>query len=146
MSVEISNLTKKKVNTKKLEKIISLVLKDLKLKDQLSLVLIGKRRMQILNYTWRKKNKPTDVLTFVSPDFNDKNKKIVEIFINLDDCQKTKKYQDFFDHTPAKDDVLHWLLIHGLLHGAGYDDKNTKERDEIVEEGKLIFKKLKKRL
>ena len=146
MSVEISNLTKKKVNTKKLEKIISLVLKDLKLKDQLSLVLIGKKRIQTINNTWRKKNKPTDVLTFINPNLKDKEKKIVEIFINLDDCQKTKKYQDFFDYIPTKDDVLYWLLIHGLLHGAGYDDKNTKERDEIVEEGKLIFKKLKKRL
>ena len=146
MLVEISNLTKKKVNTKKLEKIISFILKDLKLKDQLSLVLIGKRRMQTINNTWRKKNKPTDVLTFVSPDFKDKNKKIVEIFINLDDCQKTKKYQDFFDYIPTKDDVLYWLLIHGLLHAGGFDDKTEKERIEIIKEGKRIFKKLKKRL
>jgi probable rRNA maturation factor len=146
MLVEISNLTKRQVNKKELEKIILFILKELKLKVEVSLVFIGKKRMQTLNYTWRKKDKPTDVLTFINPDFTDKAKKIIEIFINLDDCKKTKKYQDFFDFIPKQKDVLHWLLIHGLLHGAGYKDEKEKDRKEIVDKGKSIFKKLKKKV
>ncbi len=146
MLVEISNLTKRQVNKKELEKIIFFVLKELKLKVEVSLVLIGKTRMQTLNNNWRKKDKPTDVLTFISPNFTDKEKKIIEIFINLDDYKKTKKYQDFFSKIPSQKDVLHWLLIHGLLHGAGYRDEKEKDRKEIVDKGKDIFKKLKKRV
>ncbi len=146
MLVEISNLTKRQVNKKELEKTIFFVLKNLKLKASVSLVLIAKTRMKTINYTWRKKNKPTDVLTFINPDFKNKEKKIIEIFINLDDLQKYKKYQDFFDFKPNQKDVLYWLLIHGLLHGAGYSDEKEKDRREIIEKGKSIFKKLKKRL
>ncbi len=146
MSVEISNLTKRKVNLKNLEKNIFFVLKNLKLKHQVSLALIGKRRMQTLNYTWRKKNKSTDVLTFISPNLTNKSKSIVEIFINLDDCEKIRNYQEFFDCSPNKNDILYWLLIHGILHSAGYNDISEKERDIIIKEGKKIFKKIKKRL
>jgi probable rRNA maturation factor len=140
MLVEVSNLTKRQVNKKALEKLILFVLKQLKIKSEVSLVLIGKTRMQTLNYTWRKKDKPTDVLTFINPDFKDKEKKIIEIFINLDDIQKIKKYQNFFNFISSQKDVLHWLLIHGLLHGAGHNDESEKDRKEIIDKGKSIFK------
>lgn len=146
MLVEISNLTKRKINLKKLEKFIYSVLKDLKLKHQVSLVLVGKRRMKTLNNTWRKNNKSTDVLTFINPNLKDKEEKIVEIFINLDDCEKINKYQEFFENIPSKEDILYWLLIHGILHSANYNDANEKEREEIIKEGKKIFKKMKKGL
>ncbi len=146
MLVEISNLTKRQINKKELEKLTFFVLNELKLKAEVSIVLVAKKRIQSLNYNWREKDKATDVLTFINPDFRAKEKKIIEIFINLDDCLKIKKYQEFFFKLPSQKDILHWLLIHGLLHGAGYDDMKNRDREEIIEKGKNIFKKFKKKV
>ncbi len=147
MEIEISNLTKQKINLNKLYKLSFFVCQELSLKGNVSIVLVAKKRIRSLNRKWRKKDKPTDVLCFNYPILKNKDKNIVnaEIFINLDDCKKTNNYKVFFSHKPEEKDVLLWLLIHAILHLKGLDDNSDKKRDEIISFGKKIFEKIMKK-
>ncbi len=87
-------------------------------KGDVSLIFVEKKYIQKLNLKYRKKDIPTDVLTFVL----DKDLFEGEIYICLDICE---------EENPKK-----WVLdrvIHGLLH---LDDchHDTKEEAKINED------------
>ncbi len=140
MIIYIRNLTKRKVNLIRLKEISQKIAKELKLKGELSIVLVGSTRMRSLNKRFRGKDKTTDVLSFKENSFNAKIV-MMEIFINLDDCQKISNYQDLFSDVVNSQDILHFLLIHALLHLKGLDDETEKKRQIMVERGIKIFKK-----
>ncbi len=83
-------------------------------KDQISIVIIDDVLMKKLNARYRKKNKTTDVLSFVNSDIKEKFSKdnyLGEIFISYD--QVKKQSQD------VKKEMIH-LFVHGYLHLKGY--------------------------
>jgi ssRNA-specific RNase YbeY (16S rRNA maturation enzyme) len=49
-----------------------------------------------------------------------------------------------FSFSPSYDYLLYFLLIHGLLHLAGYNDEIEKERLAIIALGEKIMKLLQK--
>ncbi|MDZ7798632.1 MAG: rRNA maturation RNase YbeY [Patescibacteria group bacterium] len=116
------------------EKVIEKSLKklDKKIKKQISLVLVDKKKIKELNKTYRKKDKATSVLTFHFSEKKNKNtffeiplknNVLGEIFI----CpRKAKEEADKIDE--KLEDRLKKLTIHGLLHLLGYKHKNKKER------------------
>lgn len=86
---------------------------------ELSLVFIGSRRSRALNKVYRKKDTPTDVLSFPL------SKKEGEIFIDLSVARHKaplfdEKYSNF----------IGFLFIHGLLHLKGFDHGSTMEHEE----------------
>jgi probable rRNA maturation factor len=103
---EINNLTKRKVDERFLKKVGKKACKVLPRAcrgvPEISIVIIGEKRMRELNKKYRRINKATDVLTF---DYG-------EIFI----CPSKSREKNL-----AK------LLIHGMLHLAGYHDNEIKE-------------------
>lgn len=66
----------------------------------------------------------TDIITF---DYDEKNIISGDIFISLDTVKSNSEEQ----HT-AYDDELHRVIIHGVLHLCGINDKGPGER-EIME-------------
>lgn len=86
---------------------------------QVSLVFIGDKLSKKLNYTYRQKNKPTNVLAFPY------EKKSGEIFINL---KQAKKEAPKFGYSINKH--VAYLFIHGLLHLKGLDHSSRMEKIE----------------
>jgi probable rRNA maturation factor len=89
---------------------------------ELSIAFVNNATMRGLNRKFRGKNKTTDVLTF--PGENS-----CEIVISVD---RAKRQAQNEKHSIATE--LRYLLLHGILHGLGYDhetDNGEMNRLEI---------------
>ena len=95
-------------------------------KYEISLVFIGDTTSKKLNFKYRGKDKPANILSFPL------SKNEGEIFINLN---KAKKDAKKFDSTPSK--FIGFLFIHGLLHLKGYSHSSTMESMEQTLRGKF---------
>ncbi|AHC39625.1 rRNA maturation RNase YbeY [Ehrlichia muris] len=122
--------------------IINISLIDLNIyeyKPIISVVLANNKLLQKLNYEYRKKDKPTNVLSFPYNKLN-KNCYLGEIFISLDIL-----ISESIDlNIPLEHHTSH-MLIHGLLHILDYDheeplDQHIMESIEIKLLDKLGIK------
>ncbi len=85
----------------------------------LSLVFIGEKKSKELNFSYREKNRPTNVLSFSL------DKKTGEIFITPSVVKKQlKKFDRNFGNLVA------FLFIHGLMHLKGMEHGSTMEKAE----------------
>ena len=88
-------------------------------KYSLSLVFIGDSASKKLNFSYRGKNKATNVLSFPL------DKKSGEIFITPGVVKKqTRLFNRKFEN------LIAFLFIHGLMHLKGYDHGDTMDRAE----------------
>ena len=82
-----------------------------------NIILTNDTSIQKLNYSYRKRNKPTDVLTFVSQvNLNNNTKrKICDVFISAETSKKDAENNNinYYNH-------LTHILIHSFLHINGY--------------------------
>lgn len=95
----------------------------------LSLVVIGPSAMKKLNNSYRKKNKPTDVLSFSRMEgftFPTIQYEIGEVILCLDVARKQAK-----ENKLSLKEEIQRLTIHGVLHLFGYDHE-TNERDAKI--------------
>lgn len=76
---------------------------------EVSIAFVGDSTMRGLNRKFRNKNKTTDVLTFPGED-------ACEIVISIDQARRQAQNEK---HSLATE--LRYLLVHGILHGLGYD-------------------------
>lgn len=131
--IEVNNLTGFKVDKKFLKKLAQKVLaSERKNKTELSIALVGPKRIKELNKKYRKKDKVTDVLSFTY------NKSSGEIII----CpQEVKKNSKKFNYTFKKE--LARVLIHGILHLLGYDHEGSeKEAEKMRKKEEYYFSKI----
>ncbi len=104
----------------------------------LNLIFVDNKKIKNINKTYRKKNKNTDVLTFVNFIKNNKNKNetYCDIFFSAETIKKDAKKNllNFYDH------ITH-LIIHCFLHVNGYDHKKKSEFMEMkkLEEKILMY-------
>ena len=117
--IEINNLTTVSVDEEFLKKIAEKVLKGEKQENKdLSIALVGQGRIRELNKKYRGKNRVTDVLAFPN-----KNLGLGEIVVCLREVKKNaKRYNSTFEKELAR------VLIHGILHLLGYEDKETESK------------------
>lgn len=92
----------------------------------LSIIYTNNKNIQGINRTYRKIDKPTDVLSFplkaIDPETGRKN--LGDIFISI---PKAKEQAVEFAH-PIREELA-ILLIHGYLHLIGFDhDSETKKK------------------
>jgi probable rRNA maturation factor len=129
LNFEINNLTESKIDKKFLEKVAIKTLNFLNFeeKTEVNLVIIGEARMRKLNKKYRKINRVTDVLAF---DYG-------EIFICLPQARKQAKQ---LGNILKKELAI--LLIHGILHLTGYDDRTKKDYNKMVKKQEEIWQKL----
>lgn len=92
----------------------------------LSVVVLGPVAMKRLNFTYRKKNKPTDVLSFSRMEGQQIptiHQEIGEVILCLSVAKKAAK-----DSQISLSEEVQRLTIHGVLHLFGYDHE-TNQRD-----------------
>ncbi len=128
MRFEINNLTKARIDKNFLQKIARKVLKILKIKlPEISLVIVDDAKIKTLNKKYRKINRVTDVLAF---DYG-------EIFICLPQAKRQAKK---LDHSLKKELAI--LLIHGILHLAGHDDRIKKDYNKMAKKQEQIWQEI----
>ena len=118
MDVQINNLTLKKINKKFIKRVVEKAVKLVNLKgfNELSIVFVRDKKIKELNKL-RGRNEITDILTF---DYG-------EIFI----CP-----------SQVKKNELGIILIHGILHLAGYNDQTEEEYNKIINKQEEIWQKI----
>ena len=145
MQIEINNVVKAPVNKKSIKLILRQALKILKPRHEgrgkpravkskfLSVAVVDGKAIKKLNKKYRKIDKITDVLSFGSL----RQDEMVEIII----CwSRLKEQAKQFKHSQKQELII--LLIHGLLHLIGYDDKTKKERAVMEKITEKVVKRL----
>ena len=117
---------KKKIN--KLNKIGSFKKK----KHEFSVLLTNNRKMKNLNFKFRKKNKPTDVLSFPSHHIEKKSVYIGDIAISFEIVNQRSKNSNFFIE-------LDKMWIHGYFHLIGYDHKKIADFKKMNKKENLVL-------
>tara|TARA_B100000686_G_scaffold183514_1_gene190396 strand:+ start:221 stop:667 length:447 start_codon:yes stop_codon:yes gene_type:complete len=120
------NYFKKKLN--KLNKISSFKKK----KHEFSVLLTNNKKMKSLNLKFRKKNKPTDVLSFPSHHIEKKNVYIGDIAISFEIVNQRSKKSNFFLE-------LDKMWIHGYFHLIGYDHKKKTDFKKMNKKENLVL-------
>ena len=92
-----------------------------RVQGEVDVLIAGNQRLRQLNRRFRRKNKPTDVLSFPRPSGGD-------IAISADIARDNAR---LYGHSLA--DELKILVLHGMLHLAGYDHETDNGRMARVE-------------
>lgn len=151
--LSVKNFTKSKINEKLLKKVAKIAKENIpllkKIADlEIDLAIIGEKKMQSLNYKWRGKDKSTDVLSFESGQLKKNNANFVfapenifclgEIII----CYPVAVRQAREDECSLNKEMA-ILLIHGILHLAGYDhEKSVQEARKMFRLQEKIMNKI----
>ena len=100
--------------------------------QEISIFLTNSEKMRQLNLRFRKKNKPTDVLSFPINIVKKKIGYLGDIAISYEIVNKRSKKSNFnyeFDK----------MWVHGYLHLLGYDHKKTREFEKMHKLEKKIL-------
>src|SRR4030042_3720635 len=133
MKIEIANLTKKRIGSDFVKKIIRKAVKlaqsDLKLLE-ISVVFLDEAEIRKINWKYRRKNKSTDVLSLnLDSGYNKKGIIKGEIILCPEVISKNAR------ETKVKfDRELAFVLSHGVLHLAGmrHGKKMYELQDKVV--------------
>lgn len=137
--VEINNLAKTKINKKDFERIVKIIFRGEKksLDSDISIAIVSPQKIRSLNKKYRKKDKPTDVLSFVYSQH--KKNFSGEIIICPRIVKKNSK-----DAGENFQKELKKVLVHGALHILGYDhEKSAREEKIMRKKEEFYFKKIK---
>jgi len=99
----------------------------------ITVLITDNREIQALNARFRKMKHPTDVLSFPPPEFS--NGFAGDIAISLDIAARNART---LGHSVS--DEIRILILHGILHLAGYDHEGDK--GEMAEKELALRKKL----
>ena len=122
---------------KKLQKLNKI--KSFKKKQEFSILLTNNNKMKSLNFKFRKKKKPTDVLSFPIKNFFKRNFYIGDIAISFEIVNKRSKNSNFFYE-------LDKIWIHGYCHLIGYDHKKIKDFKMMNKKESLLLNYLHKKI
>ena len=117
--------------------ILNSCLKNYKYKTiSYDIVLVNNEEIHRINKEYRKKDSPTDVITFAIFADSEENEKFIfdgevnlgEIIISLDkiDSQAKENNLTFIEE-------LYYIISHGILHLLGYDHQNEPDFKFMVE-------------
>lgn len=140
--LEINNRTSADLNLERMTAVVEKFLLHYdRLGYQVDIAIVSNEEIRELNKTYRKIDKETDILSFentVDDDFSfeDNNGKYLgELVISYEKIiEQAKIYSD------SVEDEFIFILVHGLLHLIGYEDRSEKGRIEMETEGKAFIK------
>jgi probable rRNA maturation factor len=141
MPVEIAQRgTGKKLSTRKFKKIALTILELAAEKNaELSVALIGNVEMRKLNAKYRKKDYPTDVLSFpVEGIMPEETRLLGDVIISVD-----KAIEQAQARGHSSEQELITLLIHGVVHLLGYDhERSARDARAMGRLEKRIYRQL----
>ena len=117
---------------KKLQKLSTIPLFKNK-NQEFSILLTNSKKIRSLNYKFKKKNKPTDVLSFPTQNVFKNNSYIGDIAICFEILNKRSKTSNFFLEFDK-------MWIHGYFHLIGYDHKKLKDFKNMAKKENLVLK------
>ncbi len=138
MSITVVNNTKYTISEIHYRSFFRLALKEVNLEPEASLMFVNNDTIRKYNKRYRKKDAPTDIITF---DYDDDNYYAGDIIISYEWVCK--------HHLSASkiEKEICMLIIHGVLHLKGihhtYNDKSLKENWEKMEK---IYKRIMKKI
>ena len=101
--------------------------------QEFSILLTNSKKIRSLNYKFKKKNKPTDVLSFPTQNVFKNNSYIGDIAICFEIINKRSKTSNFFLEFDK-------MWIHGYFHLIGYDHKKLKDFKKMNKKENLVLK------
>ena len=106
---------------------------------ELSLAIVGNTEIRKLNAEYRKRDYPTDVLSFPSDTVLPTGRRVLgDVIISVDRAQEQAEERGRTLH-----EEIVTLLIHGILHLLGYDhERSAKEARSMARLEKKIYQKL----
>ena len=118
-----------KFDSRKLKKTANEILNLLgERRAELSVALIGNAEMRKLNARYRKKDYPTDVLSFpAAQDMPDGVRLLGDVIISVDKAKEQAK-----ERGRSLDEEMTTLLLHGVLHLLGYDHERSAKDARIM--------------
>lgn len=107
---------------------------------QIDLVLVGDKKIHAMNKEYRKKDRPTDVISFAYLEVTHYELEpgdiiVGDIFISVDTAARQAKEHG---HDLKKEMAI--LFVHGLLHCMGFDHNNDEEEAEMEGWAKKVLK------
>lgn len=126
MRVFIEKTTKVELNERWLSRLAKQVLVAEEAGScDLTVVLVDNAYIRTLNRRWRKRNAPTDVLSFsmtMGPDAAYNYGVLGDVYISIEKArEQAREYGVTFEEEIAR------LVVHGVLHLAGYDHEKPGE-------------------
>lgn len=128
LNFTFTNKTKQEIPEGYFLSVLENFLKKMKIGNpiEVNLILVGKARIQKLNYIYRRKNKATDVLSFPIDITNPKQLQATSYKLILGDIYICPQMIDYGE--------LQNTFLHGLIHLIGYDhERNKKEWDDVLQ-------------
>ncbi len=133
------------VNERRIRNLSNWLLNQCDVKDYtVSILLVDDTKICQLNNQYRKKNKPTNVLSFPLAEGADHSllslpvRELGDIIISVDTT-----VQESIEYGQSFHDRIAWLLIHGLLHLLGYDhEKSADQAKKMSEKENELINKL----
>jgi len=134
-NVHIYSISGYKINKIQIHKLLSFLRKELKIAfNFLEINFISSEEIYILNKEHLKHNYSTDILTF---NYTGDNEILDgEIFISVEDASKNSK-----EFKVSLTEELYRLVIHGILHLVGYNDKMKKEKIIMKKKEDILLNK-----
>ena len=124
-----------------ISKIIEFISKNQKISKKLffELNIVNLEKIHFLNFNYRHKDCPTDVISFSFWDSNEsiKTSLIGEVFI----C-KEKVVLQAKESNHSVDYELYFLIVHGVLHLLGYDHENESDKKKMFDLQDLILRQV----
>ena len=107
-----------------------------------TVLLSNNLKIKQLNKTFRKKNKPTDILSFpINKKVNNKIFYLGDIIISYEFMNKPKK----INFIEFKEKVTK-IFIHGFLHLMGYNHKKNKDFEKMNKEEIKLYNLVKNKI
>ncbi|MBR6756437.1 MAG: rRNA maturation RNase YbeY [Peptococcaceae bacterium] len=125
----------------KIEEVVALCLEQQEIdpKAEVAILFVDNETIREMNNTYRDKDTATDVLSFpmyeADEEIDDEEEILFgDIVISL---ERAQEQAEEFGHSLERE--VMYLLVHGLLHLAGFDHMEEEEKEEMRrEEEKLL--------
>ncbi len=134
------NTTRTKISEAGVRRVVEEVLKAERVQGpvQVSVLLCGEGAMRGLNARYRKRDYPTDVLSFAQDEADRETGGLLgDVVVCLPVAGRQAKE---YGHSTWAEVVL--LLVHGVLHLLGYEDGRPGDRQEMLARQEEILERL----
>jgi probable rRNA maturation factor len=134
-NLEINYTSNKEISKTTIHKVVSELRREFDFKvSSLVINLVSSEEIARINKKYLKHNYSTDIITF---DYSrDKKNLDAEIFISVNDAEYNSKKYD----VSLLEEIVR-LIVHGILHLTGYDDKKKQSRILMKKKENLLMDK-----